>query len=165
MKKIPLTQGKVAIVDDSDFELVAKFRWSAMKVVRKNRTIWYAIRTWCTGKDAGIRLMHRLITEGKSREVDHVNGDGLDNRRLNLRSSGNGKNQRNQRKRIGCSSRFKGVAWDRHASRWAAYIMNRGKRFHLGLFRLEQDAADAYDAAAEQHFGEFALTNKAMKIS
>ena len=93
-------------------------------------------------------------------DVDHWNGDGLDNRRRNLRAATPSQNQHNRRKRLGCSSRFKGVHWHKRHGKWAAKIRIDGRQLHLGYFPVERDAAAAYNLAANQEFGEFALTNE-----
>ena len=156
MKKIPLTRGKVALVDDKDYEWLSKWRWRAMS---PNGRCWYACRTvWAHGR-SGILLLHRLILNAPhSKRTDHKNGNGLDNRRKNLRLATVMQNIANSRQRVR-AGRFRGVSWRDHASKWCAHIQVKGKSIHLGYFKKERDAATAYDAAALQHFGEFASTN------
>jgi predicted Zn-ribbon and HTH transcriptional regulator len=101
--------------------------------------------------------MHQLIAG--SRNVDHVDGNGLNNRRSNLRPATKSQNGANARKNPGKTSRYKGVFWDRERSAWQAKIMVNRKALSLGRFASEEDAALAYDLAAREAFGEFALTN------
>jgi hypothetical protein len=155
MKEIQLTQGKVALVDDEDYERLAKFKWYAAWTP-SSRT-WYARRR--SVPDRKMVHMHREVLRVTSAPVDHINHDGLDNRRANLRLCTQGLNLRNTRKRAGCSSQYKGVSWIRARQLWCACIEVNGRTLHLGKFTDEREAAAAYDRAAQKHFGEFALTN------
>ena len=162
MKTIPLTQGMWATVDDEDYNLLAAHRWHALKDVCKNRVVWYAVRNGPRGHSKRQLLrMHReilSITNPKT-PVDHANGNGLDNRRENLRKATSPQNNQNRHKAPGHSSRFKGVAWHKSADKWQAYIQIDRRLKSLGRFSDEETAAKAYDAAAREAFGEFALTN------
>lgn len=152
--EIKLTKGKVAIVDECDRDLVQHHSWYA----KCDNGIWYA----STRVAAGMISMHRLLTDSPELEVDHIDGDGLNNRRNNLRVCTHADNIRNQRKhqrKGGCSSRFKGVCWDKYNRKWRATIVPSGKKLYLGLFVQEEDAARAYDEAARIHYGEFARLN------
>src|ERR1700745_3514525 len=105
MQEIPLTQGKVALVDDEDYELVAQYKWHAHVTWDKK---WYA------KTHSGKLTMHKfLLNPPSDMEVDHVNGDGLDNRRQNLRICNSTQNKGNMRKQDGRSSIYKGVSWDK----------------------------------------------------
>jgi HNH endonuclease len=92
-------------------------------------------------------------------EVDHKSGDGLDNRRENLRICTSSQNQANRRKWQGTSSQFKGVGWVRRVGKWQAQLSVNRKGVHLGYFTDEVEAGMAYDSAAREHFGAFAFTN------
>jgi hypothetical protein len=160
-RSIPLSgpkgKGRVALVDDEDFETVSAVLWQALAVPSGIR---YAIRRSTRPGEPWL-YMHRLIlglAAGSADEVDHVNGDGLDNRRSNLRVATHAQNQYNQKPRGGTSA-FKGVAFDRQTGRWRAKIVLRGRTIHLGRFEDERDAAAAYDVAARDLFGRFARTN------
>jgi hypothetical protein len=144
----------VVRVDDEDADLVRPFRWYSVRVVRA--TTFYAM-----AKIAGRTVyMHRLILNApKGRQVDHRNGDGLDNRRANLRLATSQQNAANTRSHRG-SSQFKGVSWSQRAKVWQAHIMFDGCSFFLGYYQAEEDAARAYDLAAVANFGpEFAHVN------
>lgn len=152
MKTIALTQGHEAMVDDCDFETLAKFKWSALVLPH---TV-YAVRSIRVGGRSRSILMHRELVE--AHRVDHRNGNGLDNRRDNLRACTPLQNAHNSRGRTG-TSRFKGVCWMPSERKWRANIKIDGVQTHLGLYVAEEDAARAYDAMARKHFGEFARPN------
>ena len=150
-KTIPLTKGKEAIVSDSDYEWLSQHSWHA-------HSEGYAVGR-LRGQGESKVFMHRAITEPLAgREVDHINGDRLDNRRENLRLVTRSQQNMNQSPRGG-SSRFKGVSWFCHQDIWQAKIKIDGKQIHLGHYSIEEDAARAYNEAAREMFGEFALLN------
>lgn len=153
-KEIPLTQGYVAIVDDEDYELVSKYKWclSGGKYKRAVTSIK------SNGKNILV-YMHRLIMNPpEGYVVDHINGDGLDNRRNNLRIATHRQNIINSKARIG-TSKFKGVFWDKSSNSWRARIRNSYKWIDLGHYDNEIEAAIAYDKRAYELWGEYARTN------
>lgn len=153
--EIPLSQGLVAVVDDADVgRVLAAGKWSAS--VRENTA--YATRTVrkADGGKTTIRL-HNFLTGWSY--VDHVNGNGLDNRRSNLRAADSITNAQNVGRRAHNTSGFKGVTWHRRAGKWMAQIVVSGHRIHLGYFADPTEAAKAYDAAAIEHFAAFARPN------
>ena len=157
-KRIPLTQGKFAIVDDADFEWLNQRKWQCDSGPYSN----YATqRIKADGKGRhGNCLMHRLILKpSPGLECDHINSDGLDNRRCNLRLCTRTQNQWNRRKHMAASSIHKGVYWHKRTRKWVARITVNGERLWLGEFDDETDAAAIYDAAARKHFGDFARPN------
>ena len=156
--EIPLSRGLVSLVDAADFDLiVAAGKWYAAP----SRNTFYARHSyWRDGKVRHVQ-MHTLITGWSF--VDHRNGDGLDNRRQNLRPANDSKNQMNARMRSDNPSGFKGVCADRH--RWMARIQLDGRRTYLGYFATPQEAARAYDEAALSLFGEFARFNFPQEMS
>jgi len=154
VKEIALTQGKVALVDDEDYEkLVAMGSWHAREV---SRDYWIA-RTQHEGKS---QMMHRVILNAPiGLEVDHINHNTLDNRRCNIRLCTHAQNGRNRLKSSGTSSKHKGVHWFKPKGYWQAKIKVNGEWIFLGYFDDEDAAGRAYNIAARQHFGEFALLN------
>ena len=155
--EIPLTKGKTALIDDEDYHLVNQFKWYAIVRRSAKSERWY-VETSNQGKHI---LMHRFILEIPSGlQCDHINGNGLDNRRCNLRIVTNTQNQMNTNKRKNkCSSRFKGVVWDKERRKWIAYITLNQKSHYLGRFSSEIEAAKVYDKAAKKHFREYAKLN------
>jgi hypothetical protein len=149
----------VALVDDADFDLVSQSRWQ----VDRNRYTYYAYRPRLVGWPT---MMHGLIMGALG--IDHADGNGLNNQRANLRLATGQQNNANRRKRPGTTaSIYKGVS--RHNGRiakpWIAYIGLNNRTVYLGCFAVEEDAARAYDAAAVEHFGEFALLNLPAEVS
>jgi hypothetical protein len=157
MKKIPLTQGKFALVDDEDYEWLSQWKWFAYK----GRNTFYAARNRLTKEGPlGIIRMHRCILglkRGDGIQTDHIDGDGLNNQRKNLRYCTHQENQRNRFQQMG-TSRYKGVHWCNRNKRWMAKIFI-GKQLFLGSFINEVDAAIAYNTAATKYFGSYAKLN------
>lgn len=157
VKLIPLTQDKFAKVDDEDYEDLMQFKWYAHCKHKYN--LWYAR----TGIDNRKKLfMHRYILQLQNSAVlvDHINRDGLDNTRRNLRIASASESNMNRRKKSSpASSQFKGVCWHKQCKKWQAQIRVNGKLNYLGLFVDEIEAAKIYDDAARQSFGQFAYLN------
>lgn len=145
---VPLTAGKFATVDISDLGLVEGRWWSA---TRSGNT-WYAVSRHA--------LLHRVIMGfgPDDPDVDHIDMDGLNNRRSNLRGASRSQNMANTRAR-GSTSRFKGVSWSKQNKKWTAQVRRGAKMRCLGHFDDEVAAALAYDAAAIETWGEFARVN------
>lgn len=156
-KTILLSDGKFAVIDEADHELVSMFKWRS----RNHHGIDYAWGHYYDKKTQRTKKlkMHRLIMGLGGPDVDHVNGDGLDNRRCNLRHVTNQQNHFNQTKRTGFHSKFKGVSWDKSRRKWIAYIKKDYRNMHLGRFDSEIDASKAYDMAAISLFGSYARLN------
>lgn len=155
VREIPLSQGLVALVDGEDYEQVmAAGRWFA----QRNRGTFYARRNiQLPDRTRTMLNLHTFLTGWSY--VDHHNGNGLDNRRVNLRPATHAENNRNQRLRRDNGSGFKGVTWYKATRRWQAQIRHGGQRRHLGYHGTSEDAARAYDAAAREFHGEFARLN------
>lgn len=166
MKEIPLTQGKVALVDDEDYERVSRYKWFALKSGKR----FYAaraeiLRTRKEVKKTGLPrqkfiLMHRFIMNPPDgMDVDHQNHDTVDNQKENLRICTRGQNNMNQLPERGGGSQFKGVTWDKRRWKWAAQLKYNGKHVFGGYFNDESKAARAYDVKAKELFGEYAKIN------
>lgn len=158
MRQVPLTKGKFAVVDDADYELVSRYKWTANQAGRR----WYA-RTYAPGIDGRQRytFMHRLILGFPMGAVsDHINGNSLDNRRSNLRVCSYAENSRAFRQpKAHKTSAFRGVSWEEKRQRWYVQIKVNYQKIHVGRFDDEREAALAYDAAARKHFKIFAQPN------
>ena len=165
MKEIKLTRGQVAIVDDDDFERINALRWYAEW--HSDTKTFYATRTLPrdnNGRRAQL-YMHRAILCAESHmQVDHVNHDTLDNRKENLRICTGSQNQANKRKQSNNTSGFKGVSWDKRRCKWLAQISVNTKHRNLGRYSDIADAILAYDRAAAEANGEFAVTNKKLGL-
>ncbi len=158
MREIPLTQGKVALVDDEDYERVAQFNWHAVK----HREIWYAQRNLIspkTGRRTTQHMQRFILDTCTAPHIDHRDCDGLNNQRYNFRPCTHAQNFRNRGAQRNNTSGYKGVTWSAIKNRWLAAIQVDSTKMHLGNFRDPVEAARAYDAAAAQHFGEFAVLN------
>ena len=155
---VTLTRDQVALVDDEDYDAVmAAGPWIAFWPGGRTLT-FYGQRVY--RDEHGHRrhqYLHTFLTGFKL--TDHRDGDGLNNQRSNLREATVSQNQRNARGARNSSSQYKGVGWQSQIGRWRAYIWLDGKSKHLGTFTDEVEAAKAYDAAAREHFGEFARLN------
>ncbi len=152
----PTYPNTFALVDDKDYEEISKHKWT----VDKCRGKFYAKRkTWADGKQKKL-LMHVVIM-GKidNKEIDHRNGNGLNNQRHNLRHCTHAENCRNQDIYSSNTSGYKGVSWDSRTNKWKAYVKYSRKQIHLGYFTCLIKAAKAYDSAAKKHYGEYAKFN------
>ena len=153
--EIPLTHGQVAVVDAVSYDVVRDARWWA--ILNVDTRSWYAIGN-VNGRCMG--MSRKLLGDPPGLDVDHIDHDTLNNRMANLRAVTTSGNMANRRPNRNTTSRFKGVAWKKLNRQWVAQIAVRKRKLHIGLFRDEVAAARAYDAAARQHFGEFAFTNE-----
>jgi len=157
VKEINITQGKKVLVSNEDFLKVSQFNWaysaSTGYAVRKGRKKLKEPRTV---------HMHRFIMDvPPGIQVDHINGNKLDNRRSNLRLASVQKNAFNRKKpKVKCTSQYKGVLKRKNSDKWEARIKINNKSIYLGRFVSEVDAAKAYNQAAKKYFGEFARCNE-----
>lgn len=155
-KTISLTQEKVAFVDDDDYLKLSKYRWFALD---RGNGLWHACRNSRQRKGEKHTIyMHRQIINAPSKIIiDHINRNGLDNRKENLRTATKAENARNSVSRRGCQ--FKGIYFHKASHLWHARIVVNRKCISLGYFATPEDAAKAYDNAAIRYFKEFANLN------
>jgi hypothetical protein len=155
MKKIPLSQGKFAIVDDEDYEFLNQWNWYYDR--------GYAQRN-ALRPDRGLIRMHRVILDRmgfKDFEVpDHINRNGIDNRKLNLRPATQFQNRYNHSSRSNNTSGYVGVCWDKQRKKWRARMVINKKELCLGHYKDKKEAALAYNEAAKKYHGEFAVLNE-----
>lgn len=160
-RRIPLTQGKFAIVDPERYEELARHKWFAAW----NKSGYYAKRMVKAEKGSKARQkcvnMHSVILSApKGKVIDHINHNSLDNRIANLRIVTPRQNSWNRRKRKGnCTSKYKGVSRVDNNGKWRAIIIDNGRKISIGHFDDEKAAARAYDAKAGELFGEYAAPN------
>jgi hypothetical protein len=152
--RIPLTQNKFTVIDPEDLIRIPGL-WCITKGNGKEYATQNAVDV--NGKHISIK-MHRVIL-GCVGDVDHKNGDTLDNRKCNLREATDSQNLMNQQPQIGRSSKYKGVCFVKRTEKWESYIKVGGKKMHLGHFSQEDAAAKAYNVAAITYFGDFARLN------
>jgi hypothetical protein len=154
-KEIKLTQGKFALVDDSDYDYLNQWKWYYSH--------GYAVRQygWPIKKTV---FMHRLIMgDPPGLQIDHKDNEkpdhGLDNQSSNLRVCTNSGNSKNRGKSSNNTSGYKGVSWDKQKNKWVAQITFDGQHRVIGFFTTAESAAHAYDTAAKKYHGEFSQTN------
>ena len=163
VRTIPLTQGKVALVDECDYEYLMQWKWQFAQA--KHQRSGYVVHSQKVGLGRWCKLqMHRVVAARiglviGNQQIDHVDGDGLNNCRNNLRVASQSQNRANLRQYQNNTSGFKGVVWDRCRRKWVAKLQVAGRDYNCGGFENPRDAARAYNEAALKHFGEFAKLN------
>ena len=154
MRRVVLTKGLFALIDDDDVDRVYAHMWS-VHTPRKDASSTNYAKACINGKMVS---MHRFILNVTTGQVvDHINGDGLDNRKENLRIVTPNQNQHNRKPNAG--RQYKGITFVEKLNKWRAGIKIDGKRKHLGCFVTAEEAAKAYDCAARKHRGHFAKLN------
>lgn len=151
---VPLTKGYTAIIDAEDVPLVADYNWFAQVERRADGNIArvYAVRHAMRRAV----LLHRFLAQTPDGlETDHIDGNGLNNRRSNLRQATQAQNRQNARTRVDNAAGIKGVCWHGHSRKWLAQIRVDGKQRHLGIFKCRTAAAFAYAKASRKLHGEF----------
>lgn len=153
MKHIQLTRGETALVDDEDFDNLNKFKWHS----HRNGVLCYASRA--TKKDNGqqtVCMMHRQILSPETGiSIDHIDGNGLNNQKSNLRMCTHTENMRNRRINDNNTSGYKGVSWDKERNKWRACIRAGGEKIFLGKFTDKLDAYVAYCEASKKYHKNF----------
>ena len=151
-RTIPVSK-ELAKVDLEDFDRLSGFKWYLV-------ANGYAMAAPCkNGKREYFYMHHMLVPKTKGKEVDHINGDKLDNRKMNLRLVSCQGNQANEKLSKNNTSGFKGVHWDKTKRKWGARIKVNYTGIFLGRYDNKIDAAKAYNQAALKHFGEYARLN------
>jgi hypothetical protein len=150
MKEIFLNQGKVALVDDEDYGWLMKFKWSVSRE--------YASRG--NGANKKIRMHREIMGAPSSAEVDHINGNTLDNRKSNLRVVTHSENMKNRKLNSNSKTGYKGVCYDKLNGMYHVTLRYNGKKVFLGRYKNVVDAALAYNRGALEYFGEFARLNE-----
>lgn len=156
-RRIPLSRHKkYAIVDPEDYWRLRCYRWFYCYKTEFNS---HANRAeFSNGKRKNVGMHKDVLKVPDGMVVDHINGNGLDNRKANLRPATMMQNSWNRRTRRG-KNRFKGVTWEKGVKKWRAVLAHSGKYTTLGYFTDEIEAAKAYDEAAKKYQGEFAVLN------
>ncbi len=154
MKEVPLSNGAIALVDDCDYELVMTKKWYLLK----GHNTLYAHTFNSTDHKESVYLHRFILNPSLGIQVDHIDGNGLNCTRINMRLCSNTQNHQNERKRK-CNNPHKGVTRDKYSRGWGVSITINGRIIFLGTFYNPYAAALAYDKAARQYFGEFAQPN------
>jgi len=154
MIEVPLTKGYVAQIDDEDAWALEGGKWV---VIIAPHTVYASRHKAGSGKYGRSEKLHQVLLGPVDGTIDHIDGNGLNNRRCNLRICTASQNSQNRAKPKHSVGQFKGAY--KHANKWAAVIHIAGKQKYIGLFDSEIQAARAYDEAAVTHFGEYAKLN------
>ncbi|MHC4243839.1 MAG: HNH endonuclease [Planctomycetota bacterium] len=159
-RRIPLTRGKYTIVDPEHYERLNKHKWQASKgsnTFYASRSVWDKVNK----KKYTIKMHREIITPPYPLVVDHINHNGLDNRKANLRPATKSQNCINKPciKKKGAHSKYRGVTWQKSINKWQAQIRINGKHKVIGYYKDETAAAREYDKAARKFHGEFAVLN------
>lgn len=156
MKKISLTQGKFALVDDEDFERVNQFKWCAYKCYYT----FYAMRgEYKNGRWRSIHMHRFILNAPKNKVTDHKDKNGLNNQKYNIRICSVGQNNCNVKKQKNSLSKYKGVMWRKSRQKWIAVINYKGKAKQVGTSDIEKECAVFYNLAARRIHGKFACPN------
>ena len=149
----------VVLVDDEDFAELNKFKWH----VAKRSNIFYAKRNVNNNGERKTIFLHREIMSKylkKGLLIDHINHNGLDNRKSNLRTATHAQNNQNRTSNLNSTSKYLGVYFYKRSLKWMARISIKNKAIYIGIYANEEDAAKAYNKAALEQYGEYANLNK-----
>jgi hypothetical protein len=164
-RTIPLTKGLFAIVDPDDYHRLVNFNWHANKSAHTHYAVRYLpkgnVVSLSNRRKNKVEYMHHLIIDiPEGLFCDHINHNGLDNRKANLRPATLAQNIRHRRKfKSPSRSKYKGLTWRKKEKAWHVRIYTNGKRIFIGSFKDEFAAAHAYDSAAKHYYGDFATLN------
>jgi hypothetical protein len=150
-KEIKLTQGKLALVDDEDFEWLNQWKWYYHD--------GYALRMSLGSNRKSIRMHRIIMNTPDNMEPDHINGNTLDNRKYNLRNCTHAENLCNSKIQINNASGYKGVSWNKQRKKWSVKIVKNQIHIFLGLYISKEDAINVYNKKAKELFGEYAKLN------
>ncbi len=151
--KIPLSQNKFAIIDREDYQIVSQYKWHIH--IGKYAATTQHIGYWRTRKTIIITMHDLIMGKKKGFSIDHIDGDGFNNTRENMRVCTHQQNLFNQKLNKANTSGYKGVYWHKQAKKWLAAIMVNQKHISLGVFLDKLDAVDARKKAEIEYFGEF----------
>jgi len=154
LKEITVSDGSIVLVDDEDYEKLSKWKWRITKTGYVRRT------GRVEGKSVPVYIHREIMLASKGIQVDHINGNKLDNRKENLRLATRFENQRNVGKRSNNKSGYKGVRWVDRVRKWRADIRTDSGRKFIGQFNNKHDAARAYNEAALKYHGKYAFLNE-----
>ncbi|MFA7100704.1 MAG: HNH endonuclease [Bacilli bacterium] len=159
MKRIPLTKGQFALVDDEDFDYLSRWKWQAQKkhyggFGACRRCACPLIKQYCR-----IYMHRQILSCPKGLEIDHKDLNPLNNQKSNLRICTGSQNCMNRLPRKNTSSKYKGVSWMKRNKKWIAYVCINRITIYLGIYNSESNAAKVYDKAAKKYHGEFARLN------
>jgi hypothetical protein len=146
---LELTQGFRALIDDDDYAWLSQFKWHIARIGKANRP----------RRSDKLYLSRIILDAPKGMVVDHINGDTLDNRRVNLRICSVGNNRKNNRIYARNKTGFKGVTIHKKYGKYQAFIVNNKKSIWLGYYDSAENSGRAYDVAAKKYHGEFACLN------
>jgi hypothetical protein len=146
----------IVLIDDEDYDKIKDYKWYIVKDHRN----YYVMKTQKNHCNLSTIRMHTIfMNPPKGLQVDHINGNGLDNRKCNLRIVTPQQNQMNKCKQINSSSIYKGVHWETKRQKWRTQIYFKYHRYYLGYYKSEIEAAVAYNEKAKELFGEYARLN------
>lgn len=161
MKKLPLSQGKFALVDDQDYRNLSKWKWTFQPPCYAKRVVFFGRNQKPQSKSI---LLHRVIMNPqKGTVVDHIDGNGLNNQRSNLRIATHAQNHQNTGIMSTNTSGYKNISWSKQHNKWRVRFMANKKEIHIGRFDRIGDAVKAYNKAVSKYHGEFAILNTEIK--
>lgn len=154
MKKIKLTKGQYALVDDDDYGELNKYKWYCTSE-------GYAMRRDNKKNKFKVLSMHRVLMKArKGQQIDHINNNTVDNQRQNLRKATRTQNQGNQKMHKNNTSGYKGVCWHKTLKYWVAQLHTKKGKHYSVFCKTKEEAAKKYNEMATKYFGEYALLNK-----